>query len=55
MYGWCRRNGSGMRKVGLALILIGILLLVLAVPPKLWAAVVGAVLVGTGVVILRLL
>lgn len=50
------RNGrsSGMRAVGIALILLGALLLVLVVPPRLWAAILGVVLIGAGVVLVRL-
>ena len=47
-------HGSGMRAVGIALILLGALLLVLVVPPRLWAAILGVVLIGAGVVLVRL-
>lgn len=43
-----------MRAVGIALILLGALLLVLVVPPRLWAAILGVVLIAAGVVLLRL-
>jgi len=47
-------RGSGMRAVGIALILLGALMLVLVVPPRLWAAILGVVLIGAGVVLVRL-
>ena len=47
-------HGGGMRAVGIALILLGALLLVLVVPPRLWAAILGVVLIGIGIVLVRI-
>lgn len=48
------RHGSGMRAAGIALILLGALLLVLVVPPRLWAAMLGVVLIGIGAILVKI-
>ena len=52
-YGSRGRNGW-MRVLGLALIAAGALLLVCVIPPKFWAALLGVVLIGIGVVLLKI-
>lgn len=55
MCGYCRKNGRGgwMRPAGIALILLGALILTLIVPPKVWAAMLSALLIAAGTVLLK--
>lgn len=53
----CRYSGSRrgwVRPVGIGLILLGTLLLLRAVPPQLWAALLGILMILAGIALLRI-
>ena len=52
---FCIRSGGGnwMRPVGIALVFLGALLLFMVIPPKLWKAFLGTVLIVLGAILLK--